>query len=350
MQIILGILSVILAGLISGSGAWPMKLMRRYQFEHWWFVGMLSGLIVFPWVVTIGFCPNLLAALKSISWEPLWKANVWATGWGMANVLCGLCYVRMGMALTTAILGGVGICLGVTIPLVFRGSGVFQDAPSILSTAGFIIGAGVVVALLAVVLAGLAGDGREQVRGRSYAGSGNFFVSLIMVLLAGVLSCGYTFSFVYSQGPIISALRSQGAGDLAAAFAVWALALAGGALVSVGYAGWRLTTNKSWGVLLGSPKEFCLSLVIGLHIAVSIAFLGSGMLLMGALGGSVGTGLQQIAWMLGGQGVGFISGEWRGVNGRPKIKIVMAMTLLIFAALLMACGNFHAGTTARPNP
>ncbi len=350
MQIILGILGVILAGLISGSGAWPMKLMKRYQFEHWWFVGMLSGLIVFPWLVTVMFCPNLVAALKSIAWEPLWKANAWATGWGVANVLCGLCYVRMGMALTTAILSGVGICLGVTLPLVFKGSGVFQGAPPILSPAGFIIGAGAVVALVAVVLAGLAGHGREQVRSRFYAGSGNFFVSLILVLMAGVLSCGYTFSFVYSQGPIISALKSQGAGDLAAAFAVWALALTGGALVSVGYAGWRLTRNKSWSVLVGSPKEFCLALVIGLNIAVSIAFLGRGMLLMGALGGSVGTGLQQIAWMLGGQGVGFISGEWRGVMGRPRQRILLAMGLLIFAALLLACGNFHAGTTAGNKP
>jgi len=350
MQIIWGILCVILAGLINGSGAWPMKLMKRYQFEHWWFVGMLSGLIVFPWLVAVMFCPNLLVALKSISWEPLWKANAWATAWGVANVLCGLCYVRMGMALTTAILSGVGICLGVTIPLVFKGSGVFQGAPSILSPAGFIIVASVVVALLAVVLAGWAGHGREQIRGRFYACSGSFSVSLILVLMAGVLSCGYTFSFVYSQGPIISALKSEGAGDMAASFAVWTLSLSGGALVSVGYAGWRLTKNKSWSVLLGSPKEFCLALVIGLNIAVSIAFLGRGMLLMGVLGGSVGTGLSQISWMLGGQGVGFISGEWHGIEGRPRQRIILAMALLIFAALLMACGNFPAGTTVGENP
>jgi len=342
----MGILGVTLAGLISGSGAWPMKLMRRYQFEHWWFVGMLSGLIVFPWLVTVVFCPDLVNALRSIPWEPLWKANLWGLGWGVANVLCGLCYVRMGMALTTAILGGVGICLGVTIPLIFRGSGVFQQAPSVFSGAGFMIVAGAAVALLAVVLAGLAGHGRERVSGRFFVGSGNFSASLILVLMAGVLSCGYTFSFVYSQGPIISALKAHGAGDVAASFAVWALALASGALVSVGYAGWRLTRTKSWSVLLDNPREFSLALVIGLNIAISIAFLGRGMLLMGALGGSAGTGLQQIAWMLGGQGVGFITGEWRGVHGQPKKRILMAMGLLIFAALLMAYGNFHAGTTA----
>ena len=34
------------AGLIMGSGAWPMKIMRKFQFEHWWFVGMLNGVVI----------------------------------------------------------------------------------------------------------------------------------------------------------------------------------------------------------------------------------------------------------------------------------------------------------------
>ena len=123
MQIVLGILVVVVvAGLISGSGAWPMKLIRRYQFEHWWFVGMLSGLVVIPWLVTVVSCPNLVGALKTIPWQPLWKANAWATGWGVASVLCGLCYVRLGLALTTAVLSGMGICFwGDHTPDIQRG-------------------------------------------------------------------------------------------------------------------------------------------------------------------------------------------------------------------------------------
>ena len=37
---LLGALLVLGGGLLSGSAAWPMKLMKRYQFEHWWFVAM----------------------------------------------------------------------------------------------------------------------------------------------------------------------------------------------------------------------------------------------------------------------------------------------------------------------
>lgn len=48
---VIGILLVALAGLLVGSGAWPMKLMKQFQLEHWWFLAMLTGLIILPWSV-----------------------------------------------------------------------------------------------------------------------------------------------------------------------------------------------------------------------------------------------------------------------------------------------------------
>ena len=33
-------------GLIMGSSVWPYKLMRKYSFEHWWFVSGVVGLVV----------------------------------------------------------------------------------------------------------------------------------------------------------------------------------------------------------------------------------------------------------------------------------------------------------------
>jgi L-rhamnose-H+ transport protein len=345
MQVIFGILAVILAGLISGSGAWPMKLMRRYQFEHWWLVGMFAGLIVIPWTVTLVFCPHLATALQSVPLKTFVLANLWATGWGVANILCGVCYVRIGMALTTAILSGMGVCLGVALPLVVKGAGSFQQAPAIVSPAGLTVLGGAMVALLAVLLAGKAGFERERVVAGPQPRSGGFTVSLVLAILAGVFSCGYTMSFVYGQGPVVEALKKYGAGDVPAAFAVWAVGLTGGALVSVGYAVILLTKNESWGVLFESRKEFCLAAVIGLNMAVSIALLGNGMLLMGALGASVGAGLQQIAWMLGGQSVGFLSGEWRGAGSRSRMQIYLAGGLLSVAALIMACDNVFSKAT-----
>jgi hypothetical protein len=79
-------------------------------------------------------------------------------------------------------------------------------------------------------------------------------------------------------------------------------------------------------------------------MAISIVLMGSGMLLVGALGASVGFGIQQASQMLGNQGLGFISGEWKGVLGKPRQQMYMAIGVLIVAALIMAYGNTLAKT------
>ena len=52
MDTVLGVLAIVAGGLIMGGGAWPIKLMHTFQFEHWWFLAMLTGLIIVPWTIT----------------------------------------------------------------------------------------------------------------------------------------------------------------------------------------------------------------------------------------------------------------------------------------------------------
>ena len=165
-----------------------------------------------------------------------------------------------------------------------------------------------------------------------------------MTVIAGVLSCGMSLSFVYSQGPIVAAMKANGASDLAATFSVWAVGLLGGSLLNILYPAWLMTKNKSWGVLATSWKEVLLASVIGFNMALGIVLMGTGMLLVGAFGASVGFGIQQAAQMLGGQGLGFISGEWKGGMGVPRKLMYAAIALLILAAVIMASGNNQGKT------
>jgi hypothetical protein len=48
--------------------------------------------------------------------------------------------------------------------------------------------------------------------------------------------------------------------------------------------------------------------------------------------------------MTGTQLLGFISGEWRGVHGRPRKQMYLAIMILIVAAVIMAYGNRLAET------
>jgi L-rhamnose-H+ transport protein len=407
MTTALGLLVVAAGGLLMGSGAWPFKLMRKYQFEHWWFVGMLVGLIVMPWTITLAGCPHVFQSLSNVPLSALLLGNLFAIGWGIANVLCGICYVRIGVALTGAILAGLGVSVGALMPMIFKGSGLFRSAPDLLSSAGIAVLVAVAVMLLGVVLASVAGFGRDrQVQKQQQTTSGGFLGGLVMTAIAGILSSFMAFAFVYSQDPIVANLsvvapgsditvtvegkpalsgtfsvRDDGTiqlgdlgqvtvggdsaaeaarriagrlatasppaqgpvlvstGSIAATFGVFAVGLIGGALVNIGYASYLLSKNRSWAVLLSSGKELMLAILIGVDFSLAVALMGKGMLLLGALGASVGWGIQQAMQMTGTQLLGFVSGEWRGVTGKPRVQMYLAIAVLMVAAAIMAYGN-----------
>jgi hypothetical protein len=262
---------------------------------------------------------------------------------------------------------------------------------------------GVAVLLVGVGVASVAGFGRDRALKGQQQTSGSFVVGLLMAAVSGVLSSFMSFVFVYSQAPIVAGfsdvergktitvtvsgrkheckVASDGAlaldalggtgtvvlddvnaaeagrlvakslgsvepddvrvetGSISATFAVFAVGLIGGALLNIGYAAYLLTRNRSWGVLLESKKELLLSLVIGVNFSVAVTLMGKGMLLLGALGASVGFGIQQAMQMTGGQLLGFVSGEWRGVHGKPRIQMYAAIAVLIAASLILAYGN-----------
>lgn len=406
MTTVLGVLLVAAGGLAMGSGAWPFKLMRKYQFEHWWFVAMLVGLIVMPWTITLIGCPHALPSLHNVPVSAVVLGNLFAVGWGIANVLNGVCLVRIGVGLTGAIMTGLGVSLGAIVPMVFKGSGLFKNTPDLLSAAGLTVCGGVALMLVGVVTASLAGLGQHREFARQDRATGGYLFWLALTIVAGILSSFMTFVFVYSQGPIVAHLsyvkpgmdirvtvegstdisgdytvRADGmikivgfgpvlvaghsawdaaaqiaqsvnvsqpkrspmvrveTGSIPATFGVFALGLLGGAVVNLGYAAYLLTKNRSWGLLIRHPGEFLLAIITGVNFSMAVALMGKGMLLLGPLGGSVGWGIQQAMQMTGAQLVGFISGEWRGIHGKPRMQMYLAIAILVFAAVVLAYGN-----------
>ena len=130
--------------------------------------------------------------------------NLFALGWGIANVLCGLCYVRIGVALTGAILAGLGVSVGSIIPLVFKGSGLFRDSADLTSPAGITVLVGVGVMLVGVTWRRSPALAATGSLAKAEEKSGGFLGGLIMTVIAGILSSFMAFAFVYSQGPIVA--------------------------------------------------------------------------------------------------------------------------------------------------
>ncbi len=163
-----------------------------------------------------------------------------------------------------------------------------------------------------------------------------------MCVISGVLSAGIALSFVYSQGPIVSAMKARGAADFPASLAVWAAGLFSGMLVNLLYPAYVMTKNKGWGTFFSGGTDFLLSAIIGAHFIIAVMLMGWGMITLGILGASVGFGIQQSFQIMGGQIVGFLGGEWKGVHGRPRTLMYSALVILVIAMIILAYSNSMA--------
>ena len=347
MSTFLGIFLVILAGLGTGTAMWPMKRMKRLQFEHYWFIAMLLGLLILPWATVFLRISNPFEVYAQVGWGPILKANFFALLWGVANVLYGICVVRIGAALTGAIMS-LGIVAGAILPMVMKGTGLFANAPDVMSSSGLVLIAGLAVILTGVTISSFAGFGRAKALTGSTTVKpsqglqGNFATGLVMAVVAGITSAGSALCFVYGQAPIKEAMAAQGVDTITADMSVWAAALMSGALVNILFPAWLMTKKRNWGELLKNPSETLLATIIGIQLIAAFAFLGRGMLLLGVFGASVGFAIQQILQIMGNQAVGFFSGEWKNVHGKPRQLMYIALVVLAIAVLIVAYSNVLA--------
>jgi len=313
--------------------------VRKFQYEHIIFVASFVSLIILPWFFTLLLCPHAIEAYGTLNPALLLKANLFSIAWGVANLLCTLCYLRIGFVLGCGILTGVSMSIGTIVPMVIKGSGLFKSAPDLGSPAGWTVLIGVATTLIGVVFVSLAGFGRDRQERKSAPRSGKFLDGLLMAILTGVCAAGLSFSFVYSQGPIIRAMKARGAGDIAANFAVWAVALLGGALVSILYPAYLITKRRSWHVVTDNLVETAWFTFMGTAGCLGTALMGKGMITLGSLGASVGYGIQRSSGLAGSAAVGFISGEWSDVADKPRKQVRLGILIIILGAIVLAYGN-----------
>jgi len=345
MEILIGFVLVILAGLGTGTAAWPLKKIKDFHFEQYLFVFAFTGLFLFPWIIVLLYVPDLVSVITGVGLKPLLISNILSISWGVANVLYIVCVMKIGAALTGAVLSALGMSVGMIMPMLLKGSGLFRHDPDLMSKPGILISIGILIIIAGIILVSISGFEREKVinaRNKlviTGQPSGSFLNGLVLVVLAGVLSCGLSLAFVYSQGPVIEAVRLQGAGEVTANITVWALGIFGGALVNIFYAVYLMAKKGTWNLLFSRKDELLYGSLIGLQFFISIVLMGRGMVFLGVLGASVGFGIQQSMQVVGNQLVGFVGGEWKGVVGKPRRLMYIGLGIILIAVIVFSYSN-----------
>ena len=330
----LGVLLAMAGGVMVGNCMVPLNYLRTWRWENAWIVFSIVALLVLPWSLAFLRVPHLLAVYAQVNGSSFVMPFVYGAGWGVAQVLFGLAVVRIGMALSFAITIGLSAALGTLVPILFKD-------PHVLGTGrGSVLLLGLFLMLVGVVACSWTGRQRERARSGKTERSGqqSYTAGICMAAAAGLLAPMLNYSLAFGGIFILEALRHRAAAA-DAPYAVWPIALAGGAVPNIAYAVFLSNKNKSWGKFTPMWPDMLLGSIMGILWMGSVAIYGTATTFLGVLGASVGWSIFQICIILTANISGWLSGEWKGTNLQLRVVLWGGLLLLGSATLAISYGS-----------
>ena len=332
----LGFLIVVLAGIATGVYFVGLKYVEPWKWENIWFVYAVLALVIMPVVMAVLTAPHLMAILGAAPGSAIWHVFLYGLGWGIGSVLSGLGVARMGMALGVSVLIGIDAAVGTFVPMLINTPHV------VFEKKGLIVILAVVILLIGVIVAGMAGKKRERDQAGSErpAQQGGFAAGLTICIFSGIFSAMMNFAFAFSQ-PISTAAVSKGATPAGALNVVWLITLIGGFVPNLLYTGHLLIHNRSWSnfALPRSSKGWWVGLGMAAVWYIGLLFYGWGAAAMGNLGAVIGWPLFMAVLIIASTVTGFATGEWKGSTARAQQWMGAGMATLILAAVLLGVAN-----------
>ena len=235
----LGVFFHWLGGLASASFYVPYRGVKRWSWETYWLVGGFFSWIIAPWILALVMTRDLLGVLSETAGSTLFWAIFFGLLWGVGGLTFGLTMRFLGLSLGMAVVLGLCAAFGTLIPPIFRGV-FFSEVLG--TTSGRVILLGVLVCLLGIGAAGIAGIYKERTMSAeqkiAVIQEFNLKKGLGVAILSGVMSA--CFAYGLAAGAPMKALTLQhGTPELWQGLPVLVVVLIGG-----------FTTNFLWCVAL----------------------------------------------------------------------------------------------------
>jgi L-rhamnose-H+ transport protein len=326
-QTVQAILLVLCAALMNAAYALPMKLNKKWDWEHSWFAFSILGVAVVPTVIALLTVPGLWSTYAEVSTGTLARMVLFGASWGVSLVFFGLALTRLGLAITFAVCLGTSAAVGALTPLIA------QHADQVMTRQGALIILGVLVIIVGVALCGLAGKHREAALQQASASVRHgFWGGYLLAFVSGILGSMLNLGLAYG-GSIQRAAQQHGASLAMMSNAVWLPCLYAGFLPGAIYCyilmrkngnTSRLSTPGTWYYwLVGALMGF---LWFGSIILYSISTIK-----LGDLGTSIGWPLFLASIVVASTIFGAVTGEWSRTGTRPIRTMIMGVSFLVLA-------------------
>ncbi|HEX4487122.1 MAG TPA: L-rhamnose/proton symporter RhaT [Terriglobales bacterium] len=324
---------VILAGLLQGMFAVPMKYAPKWSYENTWLAFCISGMVVLPWMLTTITVPHVGQVYSSTSAKTLFSIAGFGVCWGIGATLTGIGLSMLGIGLGMAIILGLCASVGSLIPLLVL------TPQQIHTPQGHTYLIGTAIMLLGIAVSARAGILRDAARNKVREGSAptSFWAGFIVCCLSGLLSSALNFSYAFGSEAVQRA-RESGTSSLWATGVVTALAVTGGFAANLLYCSYLLRKNRSVHKFTGegAARGWLLGGLMGFFWFGGQALYGLGISHMGSLGVVIGWPLLMGMIILTSNAAGVVTGEWAGVSIASKRFLAAGMVIILIALGVLA--------------
>lgn len=334
---LLGMAVIFISGGLNGAFPLPMKYTRQWKWENTWLTFTATALLVFPWLLAVGFVPHLQDVYRDLPGRALLAPLIFGFLWGIAQVTFGLGISAVGMALAFAVVAGLCCLSGSLVPLlVLSPADLFRPRGVLLLISMPILFAG-------LTLYGMVGRRREgeQTPVAAAGAAGMSFMSgLAICIFTGVFGSTINLGFAFS-GSILQKAVEVGANPVTSTYASWALVLGAGFIPNLIYCFLLLFRNATWRLFLkpGWKIDALLAIAMALLWLSGMVGYGIGATLVGMYGTSLGYALFITAMILSSNLFGILAGEWKATSRRTRGLLTAAVVVILVAVLVLNLGG-----------
>ncbi|HLY62287.1 MAG TPA: L-rhamnose/proton symporter RhaT [Terriglobia bacterium] len=320
---------VLLAGVMNGSFATPMKRVRGWQWENTWLIWSFLGMVIIPLIVATATVPGLFGAYSAAGPAALIRTAAYGMVWGVSAILFGLGVTRVGVALGFAMILGTSASLGAILPLVRL------HREQILATAGLTTLVGVGIILAGVVACARAGVLRES--NRSERSAEKYFAAGILICVLSGIGSSFMSLALNESSQIYRAAEALGTPAAQSLNSVWPILLGGAFVVNAAYCAFQL-------IRVGGFARFrnASAFNAGLVLVMALLWSGSNFVYsagargLGPLGLILGWPIFMAAIVLTANAWGLLSGEWKAAGTDSAVWGVAGTVLLIAGIVAVA--------------
>ena len=344
---IIGVLLYVLGGLAGASFYMPLKRVRKWAWESFWLMYAFFALLILPLLLALFLSPNVFKVISATPSRTLLTCFAYGAMWGVGGLTWGLMIRYLGVGLGLAI--GCGVCagFGTLIPPIVEGKfGTLFHMPSGQATL-----AGVAIALIGIVVTGMAGMSKERELSDEQKKAGvaefNFKRGIIVAIFSGIASAGLNFGISGEKtGDIIAALTQSTepkTPDLWKGLPVLVVVLAGGFLINLVWCVWLNIKNRSASDYVKSSnplfKNYLFAGAAGLIWYLQFVFFTMGATKIGDYKYS-GWTLLMSSQILFSTIFGITLHEWKGCSSRTKQILTAGLIILVISLVVIGYGNY----------